>query len=98
MQQPTNDCGILEKQHNLLNIRHLYDIYIYIYIYITDIQCFTGIRRLFQCHIMKLCALAHGFCRVSWIQGFQDSKISGFKDFRISRFPHSTKSQSHKVK
>ena len=30
MQQPTNDCGILEKQHNLLNIRHLYDIYIYI--------------------------------------------------------------------
>ena len=93
MQQPTNDCGILEKQHNLLNIRHLYDIYIYI----TDIQCFTGIRRLFQCHIMKLCALAHGFCRVSWIQGFQDSRISGFQDSRIPQNHKVTKSQSQIV-
>ena len=55
----TNNCLISEKCRNLMNIKHLQ---LYIYIYITDTQCFTESRRLFQLsYIAKLCAFAHGF-------------------------------------
>ena len=52
----TNNCLISKNGYNLMNIKHLQ------YIYITDTQCFTENRRLFQLsYIAKLCAFAHGF-------------------------------------
>ena len=76
----SNNCGVSETKYNLLNINNL-ESDIYIYIYITDNQCFTKSYRLFQRFIMKLCALAHGFCRISWIQRFKNLK---FKDLRFN--------------
>ena len=55
----SNNCGVFETKYNLLDINNLKSD-----IYITDNQYFTKSYRLFQRLIMKLYALAHGFCRI----------------------------------